>query len=102
MQALGDKIGSTIIAQSAGVPTIAWNGDALRVDYEKEGIPEEVYAQANVSTVESAIASCQRIGLPVMIKASEGGGGRGIRKVILLTLNANSINFEVHFDRKRY
>ena len=27
MQALGDKIGSTIIAQSAGVPTIGWNGD---------------------------------------------------------------------------
>ena len=26
MQALGDKIGSTIIAQSAGVPCIGWNG----------------------------------------------------------------------------
>lgn len=26
MHALGDKIGSTIIAQSAGVPTIPWNG----------------------------------------------------------------------------
>lgn len=31
MRALGDKIGSTIIAQSAGVPTIAWNGDGLKV-----------------------------------------------------------------------
>jgi acetyl-CoA carboxylase/biotin carboxylase 1 len=27
MFALGDKIGSTIIAQSAGVPVIPWSGD---------------------------------------------------------------------------
>ena len=34
---LGDKIGSTIIAQSAGVPCIGWNGDKIRCDYAKEG-----------------------------------------------------------------
>lgn len=81
MQALGDKIGSTIIAQSAGVPTIAWNGDDLRVDYTKDGIPDEVYAKANVVTAEEALECVARIGVPVMIKASEGGGGKGIRKV---------------------
>jgi len=26
MRALGDKISSTIVAQSANVPTIGWNG----------------------------------------------------------------------------
>ena len=82
MQALGDKIGSTIIAQSAGVPTIAWNGDGLTVDYKSEGIPQSVYDQANVRTAEDALACCERIGYPVMIKASEGGGGKGIRKVL--------------------
>ena len=82
MQALGDKIGSTIIAQSAGVPVIAWNGDDLRVDYQANGIPEEIYAQANVTNVDDAIACVHRIGCPVMIKASEGGGGKGIRKVL--------------------
>ena len=82
MQALGDKIGSTIIAQSAGVPTIAWNGDDLKVDYQPDtGIPDSVYDQANVTTAEAALACCERIGYPVMIKASEGGGGKGIRKV---------------------
>ncbi|KAJ1432269.1 carboxyl transferase domain-containing protein [Ochromonadaceae sp. CCMP2298] len=82
MQALGDKIGSTIIAQSAGVPTIAWNGDGLTVDYQTSGIPQEVYDQANVTTAEDALACAERIGYPVMIKASEGGGGKGIRKVL--------------------
>jgi acetyl-CoA carboxylase/biotin carboxylase 1 len=81
MHALGDKIGSTIIAQSAGVPTIAWNGDSLTVDYKKTGIPESVYDSANVKTAEEALLCSERIGFPVMIKASEGGGGKGIRKV---------------------
>ena len=30
MQALGDKIGSTIIAQSAGVPCFGWNGQVRK------------------------------------------------------------------------
>lgn len=44
-------------------------------------IPEEVYRQACVYTTEEAVASCQVVGYPVMIKASWGGGGKGIRKV---------------------
>eukprot|EP00954_Amorphochlora_amoebiformis_P020009 1336188-Amorphochlora_amoeboformis.AAC.1 len=32
MRALGDKIGSSIIAQSAGVPCIGWSGSGLTVD----------------------------------------------------------------------
>jgi acetyl-CoA carboxylase/biotin carboxylase 1 len=82
MQALGDKIGSTIIAQSAGVPIIAWNGGDLMVDYKSQGIPADVYEKANVKTAEDALAHSMRIGFPVMIKASEGGGGKGIRKVL--------------------
>ncbi len=57
LQALGDKIGSTIIAQSAGVPCIQWNGDTLRVDIANAHgvIPPEVYRQANVDTACKAI-----------------------------------------------
>ena len=81
MHALGDKIGSTIIAQSAGVPVIGWNGDHINIDYRKDGLTEETYAKANVLTSADALACADRIGYPVMIKASEGGGGKGIRKV---------------------
>lgn len=44
-------------------------------------IPDEVYKAACVFTTEEAIASCQVVGYPAMIKASWGGGGKGIRKV---------------------
>lgn len=43
-------------------------------------IPHELYKQGCVETVEDALTSAQKIGFPVMIKASEGGGGKGIRK----------------------
>jgi len=83
MAALGDKIGSTIMAQAAGVPTIPWSGTGVAVDFGScHGvIPPDVYASACVHTVDDALASCARIGYPVMLKASWGGGGKGIRKV---------------------
>lgn len=44
-------------------------------------IPDAIYQEACVHTTEEAIASCQVVGYPAMIKASWGGGGKGIRKV---------------------
>ncbi|CAK4078457.1 unnamed protein product [Aphanomyces euteiches] len=82
MRALGDKIGSTIIAQSARVPTIAWNGDGITVNYKDLGcIPDETYQAASIRDANDCLDECDRIGYPVMIKASEGGGGKGIRKI---------------------
>lgn len=43
-------------------------------------IPDDLYKKGLVSTVEEAVRAADSIGYPVMIKASEGGGGKGIRK----------------------
>jgi len=51
-----------------------------------DDIPDDIYQQACVHSSEQAAACCQRIGFPAMIKASWGGGGKGIRKVSLTLL----------------
>ena len=88
MWALGDKIASSIVAQTAGVPTLPWSGSGLTVAWSKDDlaagkpvtVPQDTYKKGCVSNVEEAAASAAEIGYPVMIKASEGGGGKGIRK----------------------
>lgn len=80
MSVLGDKIAANILAQTARVPSIPWSGDGLTAELTEEGtIPAETFAKACITTVEEALASADRIGYPVMLKASEGGGGKGIR-----------------------
>ena len=43
-----------------------------------DSIPEEMYKASCVYTSEEAIMSFQTVGYPAMIKASWGGGGKGI------------------------
>src|SRR6478672_11634326 len=62
MRRLGDKIGAKLLAEEVGVPVAPWSGGAL-------------------DTLEAAIAKADEIGYPVMLKATAGGGGRGIRMV---------------------
>lgn len=83
MRALGDKIGSTIIAQSAGVPCIAWNGGDVKANYNQDTgtLPDEAFDEASIHSATEACEAAEKIGFPIMIKASEGGGGKGIRRV---------------------
>lgn len=45
-------------------------------------VPEEVYLSACVNSVKEGLTALRekKISYPIMIKASEGGGGKGIRK----------------------
>ena len=63
MERLGDKIAAKLLAEEVGVPLAAWSGGP-------------------VADVESAHEHAEKIGYPLMVKATAGGGGRGIRKVL--------------------
>jgi len=43
-------------------------------------IPYEIFEKGCIRDVDEGLIAAQKIGFPVMIKASEGGGGKGIRK----------------------
>jgi len=80
MSVLGDKIAANILAQTAKVPSIPWSGDGLVAELTEEGtIPLDTFNKAMVTTADEAVAAAEKIGFPVMLKASEGGGGKGIR-----------------------
>ncbi|WEJ93450.1 acetyl-coenzyme-A carboxylase [Yamadazyma tenuis] len=86
MRSLGDKISSTIVAQHADVPCIPWSGTGVRdvqIDSETNlvSVSDETYAKGCCVDAEDGLKKAREIGFPVMVKASEGGGGKGIRKV---------------------
>src|SRR5512146_1857908 len=62
MRRLGDKISSKLLAEQARVPVVPWSGSA-------------------VENLEEARLQAERLGYPLLIKATAGGGGRGIRRV---------------------
>ena len=65
------------------MPQIPWSGDGLTVDPQvviaTGAVPDDLFRKAMVTTADEAVAAANRIGYPVMLKASEGGGGKGIR-----------------------
>ncbi|HEY3929259.1 MAG TPA: carboxyl transferase domain-containing protein [Candidatus Koribacter sp.] len=62
MRLLGDKISSKRLAEKAQVPVAMWSGGP-------------------VETIDSAYEQGERVGYPLFIKATAGGGGRGMRQV---------------------
>jgi len=60
MEQLGDKISAKKIAEKCSVPIIE-------------------SSNTNLTSLKIALSEAKRIGLPVMLKAASGGGGRGMR-----------------------
>ncbi len=61
IRAMGDKTRARAAMQAAGVPVVPGS-------------------EGNLTNVDEALALAERIGYPVMLKATSGGGGRGIRR----------------------
>ena len=76
MRRLGDKIAAKRLAEEAGVPVAPWSGGP-------------------VETAEEAVRCGRAIGYPLMVKATAGGGGRGIRHV------TSEAELEAAFDSAR-
>ena len=73
----------------AGVTFIGPSGDTIRAAGAKSaakermraaGVPVTPGSNGPVRDVSQALAAAERVGYPVMLKASAGGGGRGIRR----------------------
>ncbi|MBK1641440.1 acetyl-CoA carboxylase biotin carboxylase subunit [Chromatium okenii] len=72
--------GLTFIGPTAEV--IARMGDKTeaRLAMQKAGVPVTPGSPGNLENVEEALHCAAQIGYPVMLKATSGGGGRGIRR----------------------
>jgi len=89
MRKLGDKIGSKLIAEEVGVPVAPWSRGA-------------------VENLDAAIKAADEIGYPLMLKATAGGGGRGIRvitsadarRVALASCNRRGSRIQRRLSRK--
>jgi acetyl-CoA carboxylase biotin carboxylase subunit len=53
--------------------------DVARMTMEKAGVPVVPGSQGIIETIEEGISIAEEIGYPVIIKATAGGGGKGIR-----------------------
>ncbi len=48
---------------------------------KKEGVPVIPGSEGSIKNLKEAILICEKIGYPILLKASAGGGGKGIRVV---------------------
>lgn len=76
-----EAAGITFIGPSGDVIRAMGNKAAARKLMQSAGVPVVPGSDGAVDTAEQAKALADSIGYPVLIKASAGGGGRGMRRV---------------------
>ncbi len=79
--ALCQSEGLKFIGPSAQVINMMGNKAAARKLMTEHGVPVVPGSDGPVRNAEEALAWAEKIGYPVLLKASAGGGGRGMRKV---------------------
>jgi acetyl-CoA carboxylase, biotin carboxylase subunit len=74
-----ERAGITFIGPPASAMRAMGSKTAARTKMAEAGVP--IVPGAMCSTTDEAIAAAKLIGFPVMLKASAGGGGKGMRLV---------------------
>jgi acetyl-CoA carboxylase, biotin carboxylase subunit len=74
-----DRAGITFIGPPASAMRAMGSKTAARTKMAEAGVP--IVPGAMCSTTDEAVAAAKQIGFPVMLKASAGGGGKGMRLV---------------------
>ncbi|WP_019624463.1 acetyl-CoA carboxylase biotin carboxylase subunit [Thioalkalivibrio thiocyanoxidans] len=67
------------VGPDAGVIRRMGDKVAARQAMIEAGVPVTPGSEGNLETLEAALEAAEAIGYPVMLKATSGGGGRGIR-----------------------
>ena len=76
-----EEVGIKFIGPSGKVMDMMGDKINARKQMIKAGVPVIPGSDGEVYTADEALEIAERIGYPVMLKASAGGGGKGIRKV---------------------
>ncbi len=71
----------TFIGPKADTIDLLGNKSRARETMQKAGVPVVPGSEGEIETVKDALLLAEKIGYPVMIKASAGGGGKGMRAV---------------------
>lgn len=71
----------TFIGPNADTIDLLGNKSKARETMQKAGVPVVPGSDGEIETVKEALELAKKIGYPVMIKASAGGGGKGMRAV---------------------
>ncbi|MFC3908890.1 acetyl-CoA carboxylase biotin carboxylase subunit [Legionella dresdenensis] len=74
-----EQAGIVFIGPSAAVIATMGSKIAARTAMQKAGIPVIPGSASSIASIDAAISCAEKIGYPVMLKATFGGGGRGIR-----------------------
>ncbi|MDO8825471.1 acetyl-CoA carboxylase biotin carboxylase subunit [Methylophaga sp.] len=77
---LCEQNGIIFIGPKASVIEKMGDKTAARDSMRKAGVPITPGSDGNLENVEEALIVAEEIGYPIMIKATSGGGGRGIRR----------------------
>ncbi|MDR0454925.1 MAG: acetyl-CoA carboxylase biotin carboxylase subunit [Deferribacteraceae bacterium] len=90
-----EECGFTFIGPSSEHIEIMGNKSTAKKTMHKLGVPVVPGSDGPVKTINEGLELAKEIGFPVIIKASAGGGGKGMR------IAGNDITFRNNFDLAR-